>query len=137
MRKSEHRFYGKLNHTTPGYGYVSINYDEKTDDEDDLYGLWVSGFSGHLGCKNSPEGQWSFAWRVPEPFPELLMTAAQCALGLMPPAIFADWLDDRRGQIEPLLFKFEDETRNRWERATQALRDLSQPIKAARKPKRK
>lgn len=106
MRVSN-RFNSEIRNEDIRQGWVNISYDSETFD---YCGLWLTAQCGSLN-----ELQVSAAWHDPvvqilKPDSELLATAALCALGIMPPEIFADWLQDRTDTYLPQCGRFEDST---------------------------
>lgn len=99
---------GKLRHPIPGHGYISINYALVTPDEkgNELANeLWVY---THDGFRRKNAGTWG--WTITEPDSETLMAAAACALGLMSPGVFADFLEERADELLPRIDRGSDQS---------------------------
>ena len=101
---SVHRFSCELVHAGYGMGYIRINYDSR-DQGDGTQGLWIDALKGYKRFEVGKENM-AYLLRFPSPSQELLIQASLCSLGIMPPEIFADWLEDHEDSIKPQLDDF-------------------------------
>lgn len=97
---------GKLIHPKKGHGKVVIDYDDELSSFDVPWGLAISSYVGHK--RQDLDGAHSWSWSILRPDSETLMAAAACALGLMSPGMFADFLEERIDELVPQMEQHEN-----------------------------
>lgn len=116
----------ELQQQSSGQGFVSCTWSRAVEPgEAPGPVLWCG-----AGYKNP--NKVGYVLHFKEGDPELMVRLLQLGAGLMPPGIFADWLEDEHDRLAPLVLDWEPTTpswnlQQNWDGLLSELRRLDQP----------